>query len=316
MTNEITETACNEFEWQGETLTTSGDYTTTLTASNGCDSTVTLHLTINTPVTNEITATACEEFEWQGETLTTSGDYTATLTASNGCDSIVTLHLTVNQPVTAADSINICESELPYTWNGVVFEDEGTESVTLTASNGCDSLVTMTVAVTRINTEVERNVTPENFNFLVAVQDNAEYQWIDCSTNEPIEGATQQQFFPVISGSYACIITLGGCTDTTDCVDASVGIYEMCCGEIRCYPNPTTGMVNVQCTMYNVQLKNAEIQVLDVYGRLLDVVETQNFVTQQQTTQIDLSRYASGIYFIRWVDEGNVMGTVKVLLNR
>ena len=316
VTNEITETACNEFEWQGETLTTSGDYTTTLTASNGCDSTVTLHLTINTPVTNEITATACEEFEWQGETLTTSGDYTATLTASNGCDSIVTLHLTVNQPVTAADSINICESELPYTWNGVVFEDEGTESVTLTASNGCDSLVTMTVAVTRINTEVERNVTPENFNFLVAVQDNAEYQWIDCSTNEPIEGATQQQFFPVISGSYACIITLGGCTDTTDCVDASVGIYEMCCGEIRCYPNPTTGMVNVQCTMYNVQLKNAEIQVLDVYGRLLDVVETQNFVTQQQTTQIDLSRYASGIYFIRWVDEGNVMGTVKVLLNR
>ena len=316
VTNEITETACNEFEWQGETLTTSGDYTTTLTASNGCDSTVTLHLTINTPVTNEITETACEEFEWQGETFTASGDYTATLTAANGCDSIVTLHLTVNQPVTAADSINICERELPYTWNGVVFEDEGTESVTLTASNGCDSLVTMTVAVTRINTEVEWNVTPENFNFLAAAQDNAEYQWIDCSTNEPIEGATQQQYFPLVSGSYACIITLGGCTDTTDCVDASVGIYEMCCGEIRCYPNPTTGMVNVQCTMNNVQLKNAEIQVLDMYGRLLDVVETQNFVTQQQTTQIDLSRYASGIYFIRWIDEGSVMGTVKVLLNR
>ena len=70
VTNEITETACNEFEWQGETLTNSGDYTATFTAANGCDSTVTLHLTINNPVTNEITETACNEFEWQGETLT------------------------------------------------------------------------------------------------------------------------------------------------------------------------------------------------------------------------------------------------------
>ena len=311
VTSEITESACNEFEWQGETLTTSGDYTATFTAANGCDSTVTLHLTINTPVTSEITETACNEFEWQGETLTTSGDYTATLTAANGCDSTVTLHLTINQPVTAADNINICESELPYTWNGVVFEDEGTESVTLTASNGCDSLLTMTLTVNRINTEVEWNGTAENFNFLSAVQDNAEYQWIDCSTNEPIEGATQQQFFPVVSGSYACIITYNGCTDTTYCEYAPVGIHEMCCGEIRCYPNPTTGMVNVQCTMNNVQWKNAEIQVLDMYGRLLHV-ETM----YTSTMQIDLSSYANGIYLLRWVDEGSVMGTVKVLLNR
>jgi hypothetical protein len=146
---------------------------------------------------------------------------------------------------------------------------------------------------------------------LSAAQDNAEYQWIDCSTNEPIEGATQQQFFPVVSGSYACIITLGTCADTTECVDATVGIYEMCCGEIRCYPNPTTGMVNVECTMNNVQLGNAEIQVLDMYGRLL---HTEMMYTS--TMQIDLSRYANGIYFLRWVNDENVIGTSKVMLNR
>ena len=304
-------TACESYTWNGQTYTQSGDYTQTFTAANGCDSVVTLYLTIYQPVATTCSATACESYIWNGQTYTLSGDYTQTFTAANGCDSTVTLHLTINQPVTAADSINICESELPYTWNGVVFEDEGTESVTLTASNGCDSLVTMTLTVTRINTEVERNVTPENFNFLVAVQDNAEYQWIDCSTNEPIEGATQQQFFPVVSGSYACIITLGTCADTTECVDATVGIYEMCCGEIRCYPNPTTGLVNVQCTMYNVQLGNAEIQVLDMYGRLL---HTEIMYTS--TMQIDLSRYANGIYLIRWMDEGDVKGTFKVLLTK
>ena len=94
-------------------------------------------------------------------------------------------------------------------------------------------------------------------------------------------------------------------------MDVTVGIYEMCCGEIRCYPNPTTGMVNVQCTMNNVQLENAEIQVLDMYGRLLHV-ETMH----TSTMQIDLSSYANGIYLLRWVDEGNLIGTTKLMLTR
>ena len=63
--------------------------------------------------------------------------------------------------------------------------------------------------------------------------------------------------------------------------------------------------------MNNVQLGNAEIQVLDMYGRLLHV-ETMH----TSTMQIDLSRYANGIYFIRWMDEGDVKGTVKVLLTK
>lgn len=32
--------------------------------------------------------------------------------------------------------------------------------------------------------------------------------------------------------------------------------------------------------------------------------------------QIDLSRYANGIYFLRWVNDENVIGTSKVMLNR
>ena len=48
-----------------------------------------------------------------------------------------------------------------------------------------------------------------------------------------------------------------------------------------------------------------------MYGRLLHV-ETMH----TSTMQIDLSRYANGIYFIRWMDEGDVKGTVKVLLTK
>ena len=39
--------ACDSYEWNGQTYTTSGDYTQMFTAANGCDSVVTLHLIVN-----------------------------------------------------------------------------------------------------------------------------------------------------------------------------------------------------------------------------------------------------------------------------
>ena len=98
ITGDTTATACGSFRWYGTDYSTSGEYTHTLTASNGCDSVVTLHLTVNMPTTGDTTATACGSFRWYGTDYSTSGEYLHTLTASNGCDSVVTLHLTITQP--------------------------------------------------------------------------------------------------------------------------------------------------------------------------------------------------------------------------
>lgn len=46
VTNSISETAATEFTWNGQTYSESGDYFQSFIASNGCDSIVTLHLTI------------------------------------------------------------------------------------------------------------------------------------------------------------------------------------------------------------------------------------------------------------------------------
>ncbi len=45
-TTEISETSYQQYNWNEENYTTSGDYQRTFTAANGCDSIVTLHLTI------------------------------------------------------------------------------------------------------------------------------------------------------------------------------------------------------------------------------------------------------------------------------
>ena len=44
--------------------------------------------------------------------------------------------------------MGICNSQLPYIWNGVVFLQAGTQSAMLTASDGSDSLVVMTLTTT------------------------------------------------------------------------------------------------------------------------------------------------------------------------
>ena len=143
-TGETSATACSSYQWHGTTYTESGNYTITLPQSNGCDSVLTLHLTINQPLAELVEATACDSYEWNGETYTESGTYEKTFTAFNGCDSVVTLHLTINHPLAEQVEATACNS---YEWNGETYTESGTYEKTFTASNGCDSIVTLHLTI-------------------------------------------------------------------------------------------------------------------------------------------------------------------------
>ena len=68
-------TACDEFTWDGQTYTESGEYTNTYTNTNGCDSTHTLNLTINNEVVFFEDVSACGSYEWNDTTYTQTGTY-------------------------------------------------------------------------------------------------------------------------------------------------------------------------------------------------------------------------------------------------
>ena len=141
--HEFSETACDSFDWDGTTYTTSGDYTKTYTVGPR-DSIVTLHLTINEAPTREETRIACSNFTWYGQNYTQSGNYTHYVEMNEGCDSVVTLHLTINQPVAREFAQTACES---YTWNGQEYTTSGDHTQTFTAANGCDSVVTLHLTI-------------------------------------------------------------------------------------------------------------------------------------------------------------------------
>ena len=137
---------CNQYTWGGKTYTTSGTYTHTFTDASGCDSIVTLYLTINKAKTSEFRATACIEFKWNNNTYTKSGDYEQHFISAAGCDSSVTLHLTINQ--TNRDTLTESACDI-YTWNGKSITESGNYTDTLKNANGCDSIVTLHLTINK-----------------------------------------------------------------------------------------------------------------------------------------------------------------------
>lgn len=93
-------TACDSYTWvDGNTYTASTTTPTYLfTNAVGCDSVVTLNLTINGSTIGTDVQTACFSFTWiDGNTYSSSTNTpTYLLTNAKGCDSLVTLNLTIN----------------------------------------------------------------------------------------------------------------------------------------------------------------------------------------------------------------------------
>jgi hypothetical protein len=92
------EIACENYAWNGNVYTQSGQYTFLTNNTNGCDSVATLNLTINQPSSSTQTEIALDSYTWpvNNLTYTESGTYTAVIPNSAGCDSTITLDLTLN----------------------------------------------------------------------------------------------------------------------------------------------------------------------------------------------------------------------------
>ena len=159
----VTETvvACDSYTWNGQTYTTSGDYTFTGQTATGCDSIVTLHLTINKPAYTEIYETTCDSYDWYTGTLTESGVYVHTLQTTAGCDSIVTLRLTINKSFYKEVSATACDS---YTWSvdGKTYTTSGDYTFNGQTAAGCDSIVTLHLTINN-SVQVEETVVACDF---------------------------------------------------------------------------------------------------------------------------------------------------------
>ncbi len=83
-----------------QTYSTTGVFVDTLSSANGCDSIVTLDLTVLDPIQTDLEAVICpgESVSINGIDYTSTGVFVDTLVSAVGCDSVVRLDLTVLAP--------------------------------------------------------------------------------------------------------------------------------------------------------------------------------------------------------------------------
>lgn len=138
----------SSYYFNNQNLTTSGVYKDTLVNFKGCDSFITVTLTVNKPTASTVNQSICsnQSYYFNNLFLKTAGIYKDTLINSMGCDSIITLTLVVNQNSSSSFSQSICFGQ-SYFFNGQNRNKAGQYLDTLVSASGCDSIITLNLSL-------------------------------------------------------------------------------------------------------------------------------------------------------------------------
>ena len=242
----ITTNACYSYtSLGGKTWDASGVYTDTILNKAGCDSIITINLTIHEDTDTTFAVEACHSYTSpSGKIFTTDSVLTDTILNSIGCDSIMTIDLTIFETAYDTTTLTKCVSYRSpsgkYMWT-----ESGTYTDTMETAKGCDSILTIHLTINKVDTSVTVSE-----NTLTANAQFSAFQWLDCNNNYSIiEDATLQVFTPSQAGHYAVEVTSKeNCKDTSRCF--GTGIYykiENDFGnDFNVYPNPTSGNISIE----------------------------------------------------------------------
>lgn len=287
-TASLTEEVCDQYTGpSGALFSSSGVYVDTIPNAVGCDSLITLNLTVKNSTSSNISVASCETYTSpSGQVWTASGTYADTIGNAAGCDSTLSITLSILN----ASSSNLTEvaCEQYTSPSGQVWTTSGTYTDTIPNAEGCDSLITITLTVDLPTA----SATLQN-GTLTALPAGATYQWINCGTGQPVSGASGQTFTPTASGSYAVLVS-NGCADTSDCVAVTVsgaGLQTVDLGErFVLFPNPSNGEVTVQT---NAVQEVLTVEIVNTLGQVIVSKRVQN------AAQVSLLLEAeAGVYYV------------------
>ena len=342
-------TACNSYTLNAQTYTTGGTYSQTRTNHSGCDSVITLNLTINNSNAHTITATACNSYTLNTQTYTASGTYTQTLTNLSGCDSVITLNLTINNSNSHTITATACNS---YTLNAQNYTASGTYTQTLTNHSGCDSVITLNLTINNSNAHTI-NATACNSYTLNAQNYTASGTYMQTLTNH--SGCDSVITLNLTINSAEANVTQSGNmltanadADTYQWIDCNNGNSAIagataqvftatangsyavvvsannCSDTSACFTVNTVGIEqnlpgsvqvypNPSSGIFNLafgeETKKVSLAISDINGRTIGTGSVNGAVHV-----LDLSGQAPGIYFVRVSAPGGI-STVKLIRN-
>ena len=285
----------NLYNFYGRILTTQGTYYDTLTNVHGCDSIITLDLSVG-PYARVpyVAAFDCSigSYTFRGKTYDKWGTYMDTIPSGTGCDTIFTINTgPINEyNIYIVDSI--CLGGF-YVYRNDTLTQAGPDRISLPASDRCDTFVNIYLTY-RIELDFASII--RNDSTLTAQSPpNFIFQWHLGGVLIP--GATAQSYIVTQDGYYTVGITDSfGChTQTAGYIMHNLGIEEPYKQNIAfIFPNPAHD--KIQCYL-SASEGTASLAIYDMLGAVK--YET---MLNKANTEIDLHDLAKGIYQIKLVD--------------
>ena len=148
---------------------------------------------------------------------------------------------------------------------------------------------------TKANLIAIDNTVTENPTSLVSNESSGSYQWYNCDTDSPINGATSQTFSPTVDGNYSVEVSNGDCSEVSPCVSfTALSTDEFTSNELRVYPNPVTSLLKIE----NYFEADLRITINDISGKEINVINSS-----LPNITVDFSSLPKGVYFINFNTE-------------
>jgi hypothetical protein len=283
----------SSFDFGGKNLTVAGTYKDTVTGSNGCDSIVTLTLSLKSTSASSKSASICPGFTYAfgGKLLNQAGTYKDTLTGVNGCDSIITLTLSLKTVVTSNVFDSICSGQT-YNFNGKSLTTAGVYNDTISSSQGCDSIIHLNLAVVTVSTPVITKT-----GTVLSTGSYSSYKWY--RNGVAVSGGIAQQLTVTQNGGYTVVVTgAHGCKDSSQVYNVTgVSIDETnVLSSLTLYPNPANQQFTI--SLEDNTSNPIQVNILDVLGK------TQKQISFKGSSQtIDVADLTAGIYLVQITSE-------------
>lgn len=283
---------------------TQGVYSDTLQSYLGCDSILSINLSIDSNYISNQNQSIC-----QGDSIlifgtyqNTAGLYYDSLQAINGCDSVLSVTLNISPDIYVNYNQSICQGDSILLY-GNYESVAGIYYDSLQTINGCDSVLSTTLTIDSLPNVFLSSFNPDT------LCDNGSLVSLPIGTpsggNYSGNGISGGNFNPASAGigSHQIIYTY---TDSNSCVnsDTTIVTVNSCVGideqvndfGILIYPNPNTGLFTIEKPKgLNEEVK---VKLLDATSKLiLDKIILQ----EKQQLEIDITNYSNGVYYLQLI---------------
>ncbi len=265
------------------TWTTSGVYYDVIPNTNGCDSTIKIHLNTLSSI-ESLMISKCSSYESPSGNYiwNESGIYSDTITNQQGCDSILIIDLSIEDTYSVFD-ITHCDSMVSPSLN-YIWYSSGMYYDTITEINGCKTYYNVNLVIEEPEAEIYQS------DSIIVLEDNGsdiiQIEWYDCNLDSIVK-LNGDAFTPDTSGWYSAIISTSTCTDTLPCINFKQSIT------IADYVDVFIHNQSINLG-FNGTVEHLEVELYNINGQLIKTLKTEDINSQL----LDMSSYSYGIYII------------------